>query len=205
MSGNYTYIIASLPLLDRDFKPSEGSCAEMVSWIRTQLDSRDAAKLDFVNRGFVPEELTQDFYEAALSDKDAFIRSFFTSDLLLRNAKTAYLNRELGRPEGTDVITFGEDSQVKVDGQDVDTAAIDRIFTDSDLLERERAIDDFLWKEADRITLFKYFTLDNVLAVAVKLHIIDRWLSLDDETGRAMLKELIGKIRGTYGKIEFTE
>lgn len=177
----------------------------MVSWIRTQLDSRDAAKLDFVNKGFVPEELTQDFYEAALSDKDAFIKSFFTSDLLLRNAKTAYLNRELGRPEGTDVITFGEDSQVKVDGQDVDTAAIDRIFTGSDLLERERAIDDFLWKEADRITLFKYFTLDNVLAVAVKLHIIDRWLSLDDETGRAMLKELIGKIRGTYGKIEFTE
>lgn len=205
MSGNYTYIIASLPLLDRDFKPSKGSCAEMVSWIRTQLDSRDAVKLDFVNRGFVPEELTQDFYEAALSDKDAFIRSFFTSDLLLRNAKTAYLNRELGRPEGTDVITFWEDSQVKVDGQDVDTAAIDRIFTGSDLLERERAIDDFLWKEADRITLFKYFTLDNVLAVAVKLHIIDRWLSLDDETGRAMLKELIGKIRGTYGKIEFTE
>lgn len=205
MNGNYTYIIASLPFPDRDFMPSEGSCTETISWIRTQLDSRDAAKLDFVSRGFVPEELTEDFYRAALSDKNAFIRSFFTSDLLLRNAKTAYLNREFGRAPGTDEIVFGEDSPVKVESGDVDTAAIDRIFTGTDLLERERAIDDFLWKEADRITLFKHFTLDNVLALAAKLHIIDRWLSLDGETGRAMLKELIGKIRGTYGKIEFTE
>ena len=205
MSGNYTYIIASLPRLSLDFKPDRNGCAELISWIASQLDGKDSAKLDMVNRGFVPENLTEDFYRAALKDSNCFIRSYFTADLMLRNAKTAYLNRELGRPSGTDEMVFGEESDVRIDSSGMDTAAIEKIFPGTDLLERERAMDGFLWKEADRITLFKYFTLDNVLAVVVKLHIIDRWLALDEEKGREMLKELIGKLRGTYGKIEYTE
>lgn len=196
MSGNYTYIVASIPVLNPEFKPDGGSCTGMLEWIDSQLGTADRQTLRVLRDGFDREKLTEEFYNAALTSKNKFIRGFFAADLNLRNAKVAYLNKALGREDGTDVIALPCP-------ESMDSARIAGIFAQKDLLERERAIDNYLWQKADELTLFEYFSLDKILAIAAKLCIIERWLALDETTGRQMLRTLVHDVRGSYGKIEF--
>ncbi len=196
MSNNYTYIISSIPALSREFKPGEGSCAPMLEWIRTQLDADDIRKMDIVTDGFIPERLTEDFYRKAFSSGNRFIRSFFGADLALRNVKAEYLNASLGRASGTDTLDLDagyEDTEGKLAG----------IFAIEDLLERERAIDSFLWDTAVQSIVLEGFTLNRVLATVAELCIVERWLALDRDEGQRLLHELVSSVRGTYGNIEF--
>lgn len=167
------------------------------------MEGDELAWTDFVISGFTPSSLTEEFYSKALKSKNKFIREFFRADLKMRNAKVDYLNASLGRPAGTDRI----DIPMEYDGDQIesglDEEAINQVFACGDLLERERKTDDFLWKKADEIILFDDFTLSEVLAVVAKLCIIQRWLSLDEQTGRERLRALVHNVRGTYGKIEF--
>lgn len=196
MGGNYTYIVASIPVLSPEFKPDGGSCTGTLEWIDSQLGKADRQTLRMLRDGFDREKLTEEFYRTALQSKNKFIRSFFAADLNLRNAKVAYLNKALGREDGTDVIALPCP-------ESTDSALIAGIFAQKDLLERERAIDNYLWQKADELTLFEYFSLDKILAIAAKLCIIERWLALDETTGRQMLRTLVHDVRGSYGNIEF--
>lgn len=196
MGGNYTYIIASLPVLSPAWVPSEGSCKTTLEWISSQLDATDRKMMELVMDGFVPAKLDAGFYRTALASRNRFTREYFTADLAVRNAKVNYLNSELGRPAGTDTVDAGA-------GEYADQAAVDAIFRTEGLLEREKAIDNYLWAKAEQITLFDYFNMDRLLALTVELCIIERWLALDPETGRRMLASMTEKVRGTYGKIDF--
>lgn len=192
-----------MPALRPDYVPSDGSCKSTIEWIRSQMEGDELARTDFVTSGFTPSSLTEEFYRKALKDKNIFIREFFGADLKIRNAKVDYLNRALGRPDGTDRIDIPmEDDGLRPDdGMDQD--AVNKVFACDNLLERERMIDNFLWEKADEITRFDDFTLSSVLAVVAKLCIIQRWLALDAQTGRQMLRTLVRDVRGTYGNIEF--
>ena len=64
-----------------------------------------------------------------------------------------------------------------------------------DILGRERALDDFYWKTVDAITVLDYFDLDVVLAFVVKLKMVERWLRLDEATGRELFRKLVKEIK----------
>lgn len=198
VNNNYTYIIASLPCLSTTFRPESGTVTQMLDWIKSQLGPLDRERVEFVQTGFNPEKLDRDFYIRAFSSKNRFIREFFGADLRLRNAKVRFLNAALGRPADKDTIA----PENAPDGED--KKRIDGIFSaERNLVQRERMMDDFLWESADSLTLMSSFSLDNVLAITVKLCIIGRWLSLDEESGRQLLRQLVGQMRSNYGNIDF--
>lgn len=197
MNNNYTYIVASIPVLSPSFKPEGGSTASVLEWIKSQLGGKDRQALDFVCSGFTPANLCEEFYRKAFAAKDVFTRSYFAADLALRNAKVEYLNKALDRPEGKDVM------HIENAPESPDSKKIAAIFQVNNLLERERAIDDYLWAKTDEITLMMNFRLENILAIAAKLCIIERWLALDEEEGRKLLAKLVKDIRGNYGDINF--
>lgn len=197
MNNNYTYIIASIPALKPDFKPEGGSVKSTVEWIVSQLEGKDAEAAQTLIKGRDPSGPDADFYKGVFSGRNAFLKEYFGADLRLRNAKVRHINAALSRPAEMDTVQV--DGAPKGD----DAGKLETIFKETDLLKRERDIDDFMWNTADSLTLFKYFTLDNVLAIMAKLLIIERWLALDPEQGRALLRNLVTDVRGTYGKIEF--
>ena len=43
-----------------------------------------------------------------------------------------------------------------------------------------------------------YFDLDAILGYVARLKIIDRWLQLDPDSGRALFRRLVEQIRSTY-------
>ena len=212
--SNYEYIIASLPYLTADFTyTDQAGFNSVISDIKRDLDERDCGLVEILLNGFVDKELTEDFYAAALRHRNRFLREYFRFDLNLRNAKVRYLNAQLGREADRDVMT-GENPDAadadingfRFDGGEFEEAArVDGILSGEDLLSREKALDDLLWEKIDSLATFHYFDIEAVLAYIAKLHIVNRWLSLDPEVGREQFRRLIKEIRGTYKGVKYTE
>ena len=212
--SKFEYIISSLPYLTMDFKyPGQAGFNSVISDIKRDLDDRDAALVDFLIKGFSDKSLDADFYAEALRSRNRFLREYFRFDLNLRNAKVRYLNAQLGREPDQDVMT-GEDPEaedVDIDGfrfnggEFMEAAKVDAILADTDLVSREKGLDDILWDKIDNLAIFHYFDIEAVLAYIAKLHIVTRWLNLDEEVGRDVFRRLLKDVRGTYKGVNYTE
>ena len=189
---NYHYIVASLPELTSGWKFQERSAEQIIGEIRELCGKDDLALLDILQESFVPENLTQEFYKKALASGNSFIREYFTFDLKVRNAKVRYLNRELSRPADKDVISI----PLQEENSEED-AGIEAAFKGTDLLARERAVDDLYWEKADALSLMHWFDMNVIMAFVLKLHIIDRWNLLDEQTGREMFRKLVDNLTQT--------
>lgn len=197
--SNYEYIIASLPYLTQDYHYASGmDFAGIVAEIRENLSDRDAEGMDFLLKGFEPDSLDAEFYTKAFSQRNRFLREYFRFDLNMRNAKVRYLNRELGRDAGTDVIDIDG-------GEFYEESKAEAILEEKDILEREKGLDFLCWDKIDSLAIFHYFDLTAVLGYLAKLHIVDRWLTLDEEKGREMFRRLVSEVRGSFKGVHFTE
>lgn len=186
--NNYEYIIASLPIPD---KAAALDVDGLLEEIRSQLDSADNALLSLLLDGFNSDRLDRDFYVAALGSSNGFIRGYFMTDLQVRNTKTEYLNRKLGRPEGLDVIDLPD--SLDFDGR----PEVEAVLAGTDILEREKGLDSIMWDTSERLTLMHLFDLDIILSFVARMMITDRWNRLDAETGREMFRSLVQEIRNT--------
>lgn len=191
--NNYYYIIAGLPELSRDWTAGEKDADAIIGEIKGQCSARDRAVIEFLEKGYAAEELSPDFYGESLKHKVRFIREWFGFDLDVRNAKVKYLNKALGREASKDVIS--------IPGRETEgNPELERILSDNDILARERGIDDLYWAKADSLTVFHYFDLTVILGFIARLKIIDRWLKLDEKTGREMFKKLVDEVMETFDK-----
>jgi hypothetical protein len=212
--SNFEYIISSLPYLTMDFKyAGQAGFNSVISDIKRDLDEKDQGLVEFLLKGFSDKDLNADFYAAALRHRNRFLREYFRFDLNLRNAKVRYLNAQLGREPDQDVMT-GEDPEaedVDIDGfrftggEFEEAPKVDGILADKDLVSREKGLDDLLWDKVDSLSTFHYFDIEAVLAYIAKLHIVTRWLNLDEEVGRDVFRRLLKDVRGTYKGVKYTE
>ena len=212
--SNFEYIISSLPYLTMDFKyAGQAGFNSVISDIKRDLDEKDQGLVEFLLKGFSDKELNADFYAAALKQRNRFLREYFRFDLNLRNAKVRYLNAQLGRDPDVDVMT-GEDPEaedVDIDGfrftggEFEEALKVDNILAEKDLVSREKGLDDVLWDKIDSLATFHYFDIEAVLAYIAKLHIVTRWLNLDEEVGRDVFRRLLKDVRGTYKGVKYSE
>lgn len=212
--NNYQYIIAGLPALTKDWKFSEGNFESFLEEIKGGCSDKDKTLIGWLERGFDDSSLNEEFYREALSCKNAFIREYFTFDLNVRNAKTRYLNKALGRPADKDVIIpEGEDQSgipiagafgdLKLPEEFEEAARLDAVLQGKDILARERGLDDLMWEKIDSLTTFNYFDVNVLLGFLCKLHIISRWARLDEQTGREMFRKLVDEVRGTFKGVQY--
>ena len=193
--NNYEYIVASLPVLRLDdLKAGKGLAEQLLGEIRSQLSARDNAILDFLLLSYDPDQLNADFYKRALAHKNRYVREWFAFDLDLRNTVVAYLNDSLGREKGKDQILL----EGREEAEFPELAKANAILHGTDILDRERGLDELRWQKIDEITLMDYFDIEIILGFVCKLKIIDRWLQLDPDSGRALFRKLVEDIRSTY-------
>ena len=213
--SNFEYIISSLPFLTTDYKYEDGQgFYTVLEEIKDNLGEKDTETLDFLLDGFDSKKLGADFYALALKSPVKFIREYFRFDLNLRNAKVRYLNRVLGRPEDQDVVTgmgTGDEEGLDIDGyrftggEFEEGAKVQNALESASLLDREKSLDDITWEKVDSLETFHYFDLTAVLAYVAKLHIVDRWLALDEEKGRELFHKLVREVKGTFKGVNYTE
>ena len=213
--SNFEYIISSLPFLTTDYKYEDGQgFLTVLEEIKDNLGEKDKESLDFLLDGFDPKKLGADYYALALKSPIKFIREYFRFDLNLRNAKVRYLNHVLGRPEDQDVLTGkGKEDEEDLDidgyrftgGEFEEKLKVQAALESASLLDREKALDDVTWEKIDSLETFHYFDLTAVLAYVAKLHIVDRWLALDEEKGRELFHKLVMEVKGTFKGVNYTE
>ena len=193
--NNYEYIVASLPALRlEDDRSDKLVVQELVDEIRGQLSERDAAVLDLLLSGYDDERLDEDFYRAALKHGNRFIRDWFRFDLDLRNTVVSYLNDSLGRPDEEDMVLLeGRETEEFYELKDAQA-----VLNGADILKREKGLDTLRWQKIDELTMLDSLDLELLLGYVLKLKIIDRWIQLDPETGRALFRKLVEDIRSTY-------
>ena len=73
------------------------------------------------------------------------------------------------------------------------------------LLDREQYLDNICWEKISDLETFHYFDITAVLAYIAKLHIVDRWLALDEEKGRELFRKLVQEVKGTFKGVNYTE
>ena len=203
--NNYYYIIAGLPDLSKYWVRGEKDADAILDEIKEQCSVRDRAVIGFLEKGYVDEELTPEFYAEASASRNRFIRKWFQFDLAVRNAKVKYLNNALGRDSGKDVISLKDDEGIAREGtwEFEEEGKLELILEGKDILAREKGIDDLYWAKADELAVFHYFDLTVILSFIVKLKLIDRWMKLDEATGREMFRELVDEVRGTFKGVEY--
>lgn len=205
--ANYEYIVASLPDITTGWKFGEKTPEDYIEEIVRLCSDQDRETIAFLMDGYREEKLDAGFYSAALLHKDRFIREYFLFDLNVRNAKVRYLNRALGRPADKDILAFGEDTDPEVLEAAVsefeEAAALETVLAQTDILSRERGIDDLMWDKISDLTIFNYFDIDAILGFITKLNIVSRWYRLDEQTGREMFKRLVDEVRGTFKGVEY--
>jgi hypothetical protein len=192
---NYAYIIASMPVLQPDGAKAEKLVArDLLDEIREQLSARDAAVLDQLLEGYNPDRLNAEFYENALQHRNRFVREWFRFDLKLRNATVAYLNESLGRVDDQDMILLeGMETE-----EFPEANAVRKVLNCGDILNRERGLDELRWDKIDELTMLDSLDLEVILGFVAKLKIIDRWLQLDPDSGRALFRRFVEDLRSTY-------
>ncbi len=202
---NYYYIVANLPVIAPDYRFSEQTPDEIIGEIYEQLSSKDRSLVDFLLKGYQTENLCAEFYREALGHGNAFIREWFRFDLHVRNAKVAYLNKQLDRPAGKDILDINADEDLpRVEtGEFEEAAQLDAVLSGDDLLARERGIDELSWDKVSSMTTFDYFDIEAVLGFICKLQIAARWFRLDEATGREMFRKLVDEIRGTFKGVQY--
>ena len=196
--NNYEYIVASLPVLKPDARTLAGDeASELIAEIRSQLSPADTALLDTLLDSRRSECMTPEFYAGALKSPSRFLREYLAFDLELRNAKAAWLNRAFSRSALQDVILLDEDGQIEPRPE------IERVLSESDILARERGLDELCWTKIDELTVFDYFDADAILGFMAKLLIVDRWLKLDEQTGRELFRRLVEQMRQDAPELKF--
>lgn len=196
---NYEYLIASLPVLSQDWTAHSSLSADaIIGEIKNGCSKKDNVLIDALLSGYMEENLNEDFYKTMKANKNKFISEFFTFDLRARNAKVRYLNDRLRREADQDIFLETE-PDVEED------ALLEAVFSEEDLLKREKGLDSLMWEKISDLTLFDYFNINVILGFIAKLKIIDRWIKLDDETGRQMFKRLVDEIRGTFKGVEYND
>lgn len=205
--ANYEYIVASLPDITTGWKFGEKTPDDYIEEIVSLCSDKDRKMIAFLMDGYCDEKLDAGFYSAALLHKDRFIREYFLFDLNVRNSKVRYLNRALGRPADKDILAFGEDTDPQVleaaASEFEEAAALETVLAQTDILSRERGIDDLMWDKISDLTTFNYFDIDAILGFITKLNIVSRWYRLDEQTGREMFKRLVDEVRGTFKGVEY--
>ncbi len=195
--NNYEYIISSLPAISLDWKFGEGASFDTyVEWIKSQLSESDQKVADRLLDGFKDENLTREFYEAAVRDSNRFLKEYFTFDLNVRNGKARFLNKAFDRPLEQDTIRLDT-------GEFAEAQKLEEALDAPDLISRERGLDSLMWDKITEITTFDYFDLEAVLGFIARLRIISRWFTLDETTGREMFIRLVDEVRGTFKGVKY--
>lgn len=193
--NNYEYIIASLPVISSDFR-AELDYEGILEQIREQLSEKDLKFFSLLLDGFNPDKLNENFYKQVLKCPNAFIKGYFLYDLNVRNVRVRFINQNLGRPSEEDVLNI-----LPEDYEFEDEEKVRDILNNSDILGRERALDDLMWAKAEELCGLQVFSADCIFAFIAKLQIVARWLKLDPQTGRQLFKQLVEEIRNNKKNI----
>lgn len=201
--------------LDQIFlSAKEGSFSTDISGVPDYIDEFLTAHINetpvFANKSW-DLQLSELYYNYSVSTDNKYISNWFNFERNLTNLITASQCKKYDVSGTNQLIGAGEivekleRSNARDFGLDNDFPFLNEILKaleENDLKDFELKLDRVKWDYLDSEVFFFYFTIERIFSYLIKLSIIDRWLSLDKETGRKLFNELVSNMEATY---EFPE
>lgn len=150
------------------------------------------------------DRLSALYYEYAMKCKNRFVSEWFELNLNVSNILTAIVCRKFGLEKENYIVgDNGVAEQLKMsNAQDFGMgnlldyfSELQRLMEETNLQLREKEIDLLRWNWLDENTFFKSFDIESVFAYLVKLEMIERWISLDKETGEKTFREIVSVMK----------
>lgn len=175
---SFYYLIASLPLLALNEKPSLTQ-EDYQTLCREQLSGRDAVAAERLASG-------PDYGDRDVGVLHPFVTALQARETQLRNA-SARIRAERRKADATDSLRphTGFDTAIE--------EGVENAFALSTPLEREKALDRLRWNILDELAGVDPFSPSVALAYAVKLRLAWRWAALDADRAEAQVESVLNK------------
>ncbi len=175
---------------------------ELFAAPREEGDAIDPADEDKTPRPMLSLEdrLSELYYGAASCSRNAFLGAWFRFNQTLRNVLAVHTCRRLGWDVSLYIVGEGniEERLRTSRARDFDLAdevpligQMVQIAEEKDITRRERMIDNLRWQWLEEETFAMTFDIESLLTYYIRLGIIERWLSLDEETGQKVFREIV--------------
>jgi len=152
-------------------------------------------------------QLSHLYYEYALSTTEGFLAGWFSFDRDLRNILAALSARKhhlaaegnvLGAHDAAETIRRTNARDFGLTGELPFLEKLLQVEEETNLLDREFAIDKLRWQRIDELNTFHYFTVDVLLGYMIKLFMLERWKPLDDGDGKTAFNGLIAGLKNSF-------
>ena len=144
------------------------------------------------------------YYEYAMNTKNEFLRDWFEFNLNINNLLTAIACRKYGFDSQQFIVGDNEIANILrksnardfgVTGEFEAYEAVVRISEETNLLTREKMIDELKWAWLEERTFFEYFTIERILSFVLKCELINRWKPLTQEKGTQIFRDLLETLK----------
>lgn len=153
------------------------------------------------------DQLTALYYDYSAQISNEFLRTWFEFERNIKNILTGFSARRHKIPVenlliGNDTVTNAiRKSNARDFGLSSEFPFVEKLIQlneNSNLLEREKALDQLKWNYIDELNTFNYFSIELILGFVFKLTMVERWLKLDKKTGEEMFRRLVSDLENSY-------
>jgi len=152
-------------------------------------------------------QLTWLYYDFMISQKNKFLKEWFTSLRDFKNIFAVYNSRKFGFDIEAQMVGDYELTEAakrtaaKDFGMANELHYIDQIIgihENTDIVEQELSFDLMKWNYLDRLNTFNYFTIEQILAFVIKFIMVERWTKLDVEISREFFKKMLDDLENSF-------
>lgn len=152
-------------------------------------------------------QLTWLYYDFMISQKNEFLKEWFTSLRDVKNIFAIYNSRKFGIDIETQMIGDYEltDAAKRTASKDFGMANelpyIDQvigIYENTDIVEQEMTFDLFKWNYLDKLNTFNYFSIEQILAFVIKFIMVERWTKLETENSKEIFKKMLNDLENSF-------
>lgn len=155
--------------------------------------------LDFKSRDFDFHALVEEV-KSLCSEKDCHLVDTLSTGLAdSEKSSSRFLTEYFGFDR-----RFKEAKVAFLEGKPYDKS-FEPVFSEKNLIEREKMIDSLYWRKISEPVLFDIFTFDIILSILAKARIVARWSALDQSAGETLFRELVQEVRGTFKGVKIEE
>lgn len=153
---------------------------------------------------FWEDQLASLYYDFLLTSKNKFVCEWAELSLNINNTLTALAARRNGQEYLPYIVGNNEVAQTLRTSNARDFGLTDifeefdevrRIDEETDLIEKERKVDQLRWNWIDERNFFNYFSIERVVGFIFKLQMLERWILLNAERGKEIFIEIIDNLR----------
>lgn len=199
--ADYTFISPAC-YSETDFKENLKDTDTFIPFMAEYFYNKKQERRNFSDLMEIDEAVLL-FYTHINTLENNFLKDYFHFELDLQNVTTRLSLRMNDVNDPNKIIPYGDNFEQIRKNSSADLGLTQplrfieelvEVYEDGHLVKIEQKIEEIRWKWVEERVGYQQFSLDNILAYAIQLNSVERWINLTEEKGETVLNNLISEI-----------